>query len=1453
MKEINVLKHQLKKKIKISQSLIVVFLITGSITYAIDIADSYINDGHLNEVINFTETTSKLINNGLIDSSTFNSSVDGGEIMNNGIIYNGKFNLSKGMKNFLNLGTIFGRYNSIILKNNGNIVNNGVIDTNIGNYTASTALRVSLDEVVDSKLNSIVNTGFIHGVQVGISFSGSKNLKKTSSDLKEFINRGTISTFVIGRKDFMQYQGVQLNLSNKTLSGISNIENINNSGLISSVVEGVGSTIGFYVNGSKENANAVFIEKFLNNGVISGYADAGSGKGLYISNSTPYQNIQDAIKTIINNGLIKGNETGIFTYQLNPSNIYLNNGILAGKAPSEGVNFTNNGLKIFLDSNGGINKIEIGNGGNVDGKEIVNGTLSGNDSFTLASQLKINDNIIINGAGTLKGSLVVDNDSTLYNTIINGYNTALFLEDNTNFVGSNIIINGGGVKNNVAVVKGSDGENSLKLLGDSIVNGNLELENGNDNLVVSNTVQLNGSLDGGLGEDNLNLGEKKVTDTKLNIFQKINNFENILTNGSVVLFETSKITGAKDIVLETGDLTLRIDPTKTLNGKIIGHALYENEGTLSSTGGDLIIGLNGLGENATISMGKLSLKPDINNKWWRESDHLKTNSLVLDAQLKDGDVFITTKKNLDSLLWKSGNTWNITQEDLNNLLSNNEALLKDGHYIGLDYENAIYHTIKIWTINQSQEVYQKEFDILKKDGKIVEFEGKTYVVNNKNNTAYEVAVKPWVVAGKYDISTSKLDELIASGVEIENKNGKMYAVDRTTNKAYEITNWTEKPFKELTQKEYDSLKVAGEIKTYKDKEYVVDSKNNTAYEVAVKPWVIAGKYDISKNKLDELIASGVEIENKNGKMYAVDRTTNKAYEITNWTEKPFKELTQKEYDSLKATGEIKIYKDKEYVVDSKNNTAYEVVVKPWVVAGKYDISTSKLDELIASGVEIENKNGKMYAVDRTTNKAYEITNWTEKPFKELTQKEYDSLKAAGEIKTYKDKEYVVDSKNNTAYEVVVKPWVVAGKYDISTSKLDELIASGVEIENKNGKMYAVDRITNKAYEISVVKSPEEPTLNIDKVLYRKLNKVYESIVIAGEVGELSQTTLIEGKTYNESLSELLTILDQIYANNPYAYTLKSSRDSLKLFEDNLSYLTIKPKKDEMIVQGKSIYTGVKNDSSDSGKNYYGFDTSHRNYKTTTNIVGGLASFEYGLSDKTSVGVVLGGNNQDINFKGSSKIKGNSLYLGTFTKTDISNFKFMSGIGYQYTSADAERKVSNRYDSFSTGDKYDINSLNAFVEAKYVYNAELDWTVEPKVRLSYFYIDQDKTNEGYTPGQISMKTDAVNSNTADIEVGVDFVKSLYLNNGKLKNILSLGVIKTIGDKSKELSGYILGKEQDGKKFDIQGVELPKTAGKVSYNLELEEINGMIYTAGVGLEFAKDYNRNINVTVGVGYKF
>lgn len=996
--------------------------------------------------------------------------------------------------------------NSGIFKGNGYYKSGNVTVIHKNNYDPNKVISSKItvynsnNGIESSKLNLTNNEGIISGeifTHAGSSYSESDrekgkqynyatnssiNLKNSGNGVfskdnieDSFKNNGIVSGYTyniagIFEEKYKDYykKGKDYILQFFSGNGLAS-ENVINELINNGIIKGSGSAVA-----------AKAINEIKNFGILAGREIFSTGKEI-ISNDTTKENYQIDFE----NGNVRDLTTITPTLEINKG-IYIK---LSSEFSIDSSSKTGN---VAIDKNGNpkIESIFNGVGGEVvleDGtkKVIINGqrydennhtTDQANlakDSYIIANGSNYENNII-NGAGINKGALVVKAGTSINDSIVNGYNTAIYLENLSQLTATNTIFNGGGLKNDVAVIKGSMGDNVASISGASIINGAVNLQDGNDTLSIANTVQINGELDGGTGNDILNLGETSITKVtpNLNILHDIKGFENVNTNGNITLFETTKITGADKINLESGNLVLRVDPTITAHGKVTGHALYENNGTLTSNGGNLIVGLNGLGEGTIISMGGTTITPDTDDSWWKDTDHIKTNSLVLDGKLSaDGkDIYITV---LES--------------------------------IPLEPSNPVPPTDPQPPINPP--------------------------------------IEP---------------------------------------------------------------------------------------EPPVNP-----------------------------------------------------------------------------------------PISP---------------------------------------------------------------------------------------EPPVNPPI----------------------------------------------SPESPIV-IDSLLYEKLNKIYQSIVAAGEIGNLANTTLLENKTYNESLGGLLTILDQMYANNPYAYTVKSSRDSLKLFEDNMSYLTIKPKKDEMIVQGKAIYTGVKNDSGAYGKNYYGFDTGHRNYKTTTNTVGGLATFEYGLSDKTSVGVVLGGNSQDINFKGSSKIKGNSLYLGTFAKTDINNFKFMGGVGYQYTSADADRKVSNRYDSFSTGDRYDINSLNAFVEAKYIYNAEQDWTVEPKVRLSYYYIEQDKVNEGYTPGQISMRTDKINSNTADVETGVDFVKSLYLNNGKLKNILSLGVINTIGDKSKELNGYILGKEKDGKKFDIQGVELPKTSGKVSYSLELEQTNGMIYTAGVSLEFAKDYNRNVNVTVGIGYKF
>lgn len=1152
MFEEKLLKKALKNKMKYTLSLLVIFFITGTIGYGIEIEEDIKIVGTEKTNWNALNNENEINNKGFIGGILKNESIINNQDVNKSV--NGVFN-NLGDVSIKNSGIISGDTDinkttskndkaEILMRNSSNgvygvmnasIVNAGTISGNIalkaGNanlsedYAKSQIFAYASGNGVSVKKANIENNGLIsgNGMLEGGNATGYKSVTAYASGDK--IGNGIYGNeevvlknngAVLGNSILKGGNAVAHNSNSTSAIDVSAAayadatahdssngvvgKNIllENNGVVSGqaiVKGGTASASGapISVNGKPIEAvtypYALPIANFsgngingetvsvMNKGVISGYVEINDGLAnnkvekrnpKYSGNGIVLKNSKENIN---NHGVIRGSESAIvannFTGSIN------NYGILAGKEifsngeelkEIELKNKINQGIYVKLSTEKEVKEIIVGTSGKTDGKDILNGstngsiakeakTIQGNqNTYIKSSELTKKSDLIINGLGRENGALTVVDDVELNDSIINGYETALTINDNKSFKGTNVILNGGGLKNDITVIKGSVGDNTFVLDGKSTVNGNINLGDGNNVLTLANTVQINGNIQSGSGKDILSLGTKSpirnVSQENLNVFNKIDGFETINANGNVTLFEKAEITGADKITLESGNLVLKVDPTIIKDGKTIGHALYGNKGTLESTGGNLLIKLNGIGVGTTVSMGETTLVSK------EGQNYVKINSLVLDGKLSE--------------------------------------------------------------------------------------DGKDLVIT---------------------------------------------------------------------------------------------------------------------------------------------------------------------------------------VVDS---------IPPQPVVPKPPVDTNSPG----------NQNPSL------------------------------------------------DSK---------------------------------------------------------------PSITIDSLLYENLNSVYKSIVNAGEIGNMANTTLLDNKTYNDSLEGLLTLLDQIYANNPYAYTLKSTRDSLKLFEDNMSYLTIKPKKDELIVQGKAIYTGVKNDNTTSGKNYYGFDTGHRNYKTTTDTVGGLATFEYGVTDKNSVGFVLGGNHQNINFRGLSKVDGNSLYLGTFAKREIDNFKFTSGIGYQYTSIDAERKISNKYDSFATENKYHLNSLNAFVETKYTYNVKQDWTVEPKIKLSYYYIEQSEINEGYTPGKIAMKADRTDSNTMDVEAGIDFIKNIDLNSGKLKNILSLGVVNTIGDKSKGLKGYILGKEKNGTYFNIQGIELPKTSGKVSYTLELEQTNGIIYKGGMNFEFAKDYNRNISATIGVGYKF
>ena len=312
---------------------------------------------------------------------------------------------------------------------------------------------------------------------------------------------------------------------------------------------------------------------------------------------------------ISNNGVIKGSKFAVN----GDFNTLTNNGILAGQKKIDNT-YNRNGIEIILNSEGEVINIENGSGGDKtleDGmiKNIINGEINGLDSYVVSEDGNRYKNNIINGAGINKGALTINGKITTLDSIINGYNTAIYLEDGSELTATNTIFNGGGLKNNIDVIKGDSGDNIASILGNSIINGAVDLGDGDDILSIENNVQINGNIDGGDGDDTLNLGNKSLTksDSNLNIFNEINGFETINTNGNITLFETAKISSG-DITLQSGNLTLRIDPTQTNSkGEVIGHALYNHSGLLNTTGGNLIIGANGLGEGTIISMNNTIL------------------------------------------------------------------------------------------------------------------------------------------------------------------------------------------------------------------------------------------------------------------------------------------------------------------------------------------------------------------------------------------------------------------------------------------------------------------------------------------------------------------------------------------------------------------------------------------------------------------------------------------------------------------------------------------------------------------------------------------------------------------------------------------------------------------------------------------------------------------------------
>ena len=229
------------------------------------------------------------------------------------------------------------------------------------------------------------------------------------------------------------------------------------------------------------------------------------------------------------------------------------------------------------------------------------------------------------GELTLSGTIVNGSVEEISNSIIGSDSEdTLILQSgeitykNTTTGTENTVING-----NIDMKAGAD---TLTIGSGTVINGNVDMGDGADILNFVNGAQTNGTIDGGSGDDTLNfekaLSARTVSsnDNEIRILHSISGFENMNINTNVTLFEKTikdddatstdlEVTGANEIKINAGGvLTLRLDTTRLSDSKIVGHALYGNNGVIASAdGGKLMLALNGAGNKSVVSFGDTAL------------------------------------------------------------------------------------------------------------------------------------------------------------------------------------------------------------------------------------------------------------------------------------------------------------------------------------------------------------------------------------------------------------------------------------------------------------------------------------------------------------------------------------------------------------------------------------------------------------------------------------------------------------------------------------------------------------------------------------------------------------------------------------------------------------------------------------------------------------------------------
>lgn len=308
-------------------------------------------------------------------------------------------------------------------------------------------------------------------------------------------------------------------------------------------------------------------------------------------------------------------------------------------------------------------------------------------------------------------------------------------------------------------------------------------------------------------------------------------------------------------------------------------------------------------------------------------------------------------------------------------------------------------------------------------------------------------------------------------------------------------------------------------------------------------------------------------------------------------------------------------------------------------------------------------------------------------------------------------------------------------------------------------------------------------------------------------------------------------LDDLYSNNIYSETVKMSLDTLKMNEDAVLSLNVRPKQGEFTAQGKFLFNNTD----------YDREGVTRDYKVETKNNGLLGALEYGLTDTSSVGFAFSGTKQDLDMKNGASADGDAFYFGLYRNDTFNNIDLTTGLGYMIDRVDAENFIGK--------DKFDSTALSGYIQGKYNYAIGENLTLSPKARLTVTRFQQDSINNG------RMKQEEIKDTMADVELGVELKKGIALETGKMNLLAGASFTTNVAGKDDDYYkvNFISKAGNNGPSTKVKGANLEKNSLKLNIGADVELTNGVFYNGGLSYEFDDEDRDSIGVTLGAGYKF